>query len=161
MKEGVVLLGDQDITISPFADGVWFTWNLMSIHLHQNGDGVICDMYPLGQEAQEAIASTYAMWSECDDSEESKGDKEWVPSNSTNLYDLLDDKPTTTCAICGQDWPDTDMTPLGDEGEICIVCAKKNDSVQVESANTDPPTKCEHCSSYYTGDFCPCCPIEE
>jgi hypothetical protein len=30
---------------------------------------------------------------------------------------------TTTCALCGADFPDADMIPMPDGGELCDSCA--------------------------------------
>ena len=49
-------------------------------------------------------------------------------------------KNTTTCWICGHDYPDNEMMPLPEEGEICQVCLESKDKLAIEELY-DCPTK--------------------
>lgn len=48
-------------------ESCWITAKSMSVRLKKTDEGVVVDIYPLGRETDDAIASTYAFDSEADD----------------------------------------------------------------------------------------------
>ena len=59
-------LSDNDYTL---VDGAaWFTVKKFSIRIHATDEGVIADIFALGREMDESIASTYAYDSEYEES---------------------------------------------------------------------------------------------
>ncbi len=68
---------------------------------------------------------------------------------------------TTTCWRCHQDFPDGDMIPLPDEGEVCPSCARPGDeigkpTVRLTAAQTaSAKARVEECKggwTYWTKD---------
>ncbi|MGH9691022.1 MAG: hypothetical protein ACRD4C_08095 [Candidatus Acidiferrales bacterium] len=47
--------------------GAWFTVKGFSVRIHSTDEGVICDVYKLGDEMEGVIASTYACDSELEE----------------------------------------------------------------------------------------------
>ena len=41
---------------------VWITVKDLSVHIKKEKEGVVVDVYPLGDEDTEPIASTWALW---------------------------------------------------------------------------------------------------
>jgi hypothetical protein len=59
-------LTDNDYTLVD--EAAWFTVKKFSIRIHATDEGVIADIFALGREMDESIASTYAYDSECEES---------------------------------------------------------------------------------------------
>lgn len=58
-------LKDGDYTL---IDGrAWFTVGNISIRISATEQGVVCDMYPLHDEMNDAVASCYAFYTECEE----------------------------------------------------------------------------------------------
>ena len=66
--------GDTDYVLEQDHDTVWITVDNISVYIIRTDEGVVVDLFPLGLEARESIAGTYAFRTEAqelidDDSE--------------------------------------------------------------------------------------------
>jgi hypothetical protein len=62
MSDTALKDGDYDLV----EGAAWFTVKNIAIRIHTNDEGVIVDMYPVGEENFDSIASTYAFFTEAD-----------------------------------------------------------------------------------------------
>jgi len=54
-------------------NSIWVTVENLSVYIHKTDEGVVVDIYPVGQEMDNSIVSTYAFFNEgvsSDDDEE-------------------------------------------------------------------------------------------
>ena len=61
---------DTDYTLREEHNFVWVTVGKLSIYIKRNDEGVSVDIYPVGGETEESLASTYAYFSEAIDGNE-------------------------------------------------------------------------------------------
>jgi hypothetical protein len=65
-NEGVLILeeAESDYKLKDDAIGCWITVKGMSVHIRKTDEGVVVDIYKLGAEADDSLATTYALDSE-------------------------------------------------------------------------------------------------
>lgn len=71
-REALTLIGDRDYTLKDGCRSVWITVGKLSVHIIRTDEGVVCDIYPLGDESTDSIASTYAFDDEGEDDDEGR-----------------------------------------------------------------------------------------
>lgn len=60
------MIEDNDYTLPAEQKSVWLSVEAFSVYVHKTDEGVVVDIFPLGDEMVDPIASTYAFWSESD-----------------------------------------------------------------------------------------------
>ena len=63
-SDQVIGLSDTDYVLDPAAQSCWVTVDHFSVYIKRTDEGVAVDIYPLGDECAEPIASTYAFTTE-------------------------------------------------------------------------------------------------
>jgi hypothetical protein len=61
---------DTEYVLRPEHSSCWITIQNISVHVQRTDEGVCIDLYPLNQETDEAIASTYAFFQEAESDEQ-------------------------------------------------------------------------------------------
>jgi len=61
---------ESDYYLKDNATSVWITVGDISVYVMRTDEGVVVDLYPLDNENDESLASTYAFFSEVTDEEE-------------------------------------------------------------------------------------------
>ena len=64
-----VLEANSECDYTLTGDSVWITVGNISVNVRRTDEGVVVDLYPLHQEMDESVASTYAFFSECEPEE--------------------------------------------------------------------------------------------
>jgi hypothetical protein len=59
-------LGETDYELRPHCDSIWITVNNISVYIKRNDEGVSVDLYPLGLEMNDALASTWLTFAEAE-----------------------------------------------------------------------------------------------
>lgn len=70
-KQSLKLLNESDYILKK--ECAWITVEYLSVRIKKTDEGVVIDIWPLGEEMGDPIASTYAFFSEAFD-EEGLGD---------------------------------------------------------------------------------------
>lgn len=60
---------ETDYELVEKAGSCWIRTGCLSVYIRRNDEGVSVDIYPAGSESDEAIASTYAFFSEANPEE--------------------------------------------------------------------------------------------
>jgi len=66
IEKGNILV-DDDYTLRADCDGCWITVGNLSVRIAKTDEGVAVDLYSLGHEDENAIASTYAYFAEAEE----------------------------------------------------------------------------------------------
>lgn len=69
-EESKILDDSHDYSLAPDCTGIWLTVKKMSVHVFRTDEGVAADIYALGHEMDDALASTYVFDSEAEDATE-------------------------------------------------------------------------------------------
>lgn len=57
----------EGYTLAPRAQGAWITVDTLSVNVKRTDEGVVVDLYPLDDEDGTALASTWALFADADD----------------------------------------------------------------------------------------------
>lgn len=66
----IQLDGNADAVLAPDAMSVWIEVRNIAVYIRQADDRVAVDLYAVGAEDREALASTWALYAEADDENE-------------------------------------------------------------------------------------------
>jgi hypothetical protein len=70
-KQSLKLVEESDYILKK--DYAWITVENLSVQIKKTDEGVVVDIWPLGEEMGDPIASTYAFFSEALDDEDNDG----------------------------------------------------------------------------------------
>jgi hypothetical protein len=65
------LMDDQDYVLGP-EGRCWITVGKLSVHLVKTDEGLVVDIYALGKETEEPLATTYVFDAEADEEEDAE-----------------------------------------------------------------------------------------
>ena len=64
------IINDNDLVLEPEQQSVWITVDNFSVYVHRTDEGLVVDLFKLGNEMDVAIASTYAFNTEVSDEDD-------------------------------------------------------------------------------------------
>ncbi len=77
------VLKEEDYELPEDQTSVWITVNAISVRAFRTDEGVGVDLYPVGRESEDAIASTYALNDEGEEDEQ-MCDHDWKHDSYTD-----------------------------------------------------------------------------
>lgn len=90
IANNITIDGETDITL--LSDSLWVTVGNVSVHVIKTDEGVVVDLYPLGHETDEVLASTYINFSEADMGEEEAEDDGLICGMKPGMYDTVEER---------------------------------------------------------------------
>jgi hypothetical protein len=86
-NEALILDGESDYILRDDVPSCWITIGNLSVHPIRTDEGVVVDIYPLGREDLEPIATTFAYFSEAEEAiEMADEEEEWEMEEQDEIF---------------------------------------------------------------------------